>query len=260
MKEINTYDDNLEGGELPDFRAVNPFTVPSDYFEEAAAHIKRVCQLPFVGDDVPLSDSSISPTYFEDLSIQIKLRISLEEILSERKASGFDIPADYFPEAEQEILSAVKLDTLVSTPQETTFQVDSQYFDSLSTRIKERIASESSALENKPEPAKVVSIRPWIKYTAAAACVLCILSIGAYFGRNSDQATSPVVQTAVAETSLSAISDDELVDYIAFNNDSDDLHYYVDYIYASDQEQDEDEVRCSELEDKDLEAYIKHML
>lgn len=261
MKEINTYDDNLEGGELPDFRAVNPFTVPSDYFEEAAAHIKRVCQLPFVEDVAPLSDPSISPTYFEDLTTQIKLRISLEEILSERKTSGFDLPADYFPEAEQEILSAVKLDTLVGASQEDIFQVeDNQYFDSLSTRIKERIASESSDLQNNPEPVKVVSIKPWIKYTAAAACLICVLSIGAYFGLNSDQAASPVVQTAVAETSLSTISDDELVDYIAFNNDSDDLHYYVDYIYASDQEQNEDEVRCSELEDKDLEAYIKHML
>lgn len=260
MKEINTYDDNLEGGELPDFRDVNPFTVPSDYFEEAAAHILRVCQLPPFQTDASLSDPNISPTYFEDLSAQIKLRISLEEILSKENASSFDVPANYFDEAEQEILSAVKLDTLVGTPQEDIFQVDSKYFDSLSTRIKHRIASESSTLENKPEPAKVVSIKPWIKYTAVAACLLCVLSIGAYFGLNSEHAASPVVQTAAAESSLSSISDDELVDYLAYNNDSDGLQYYADYIYVNDESQEQDKVRCSELADEDLEAYIKHML
>lgn len=258
MKENNTYEDNLEGGNLPDFRGLNPFTVPSDYFEEAAAHMQRLCKLPQLTDEALFTDNSIPPTYFDDLTAQIKLRISLDNIVSEERNAGFDVPANYFADAQDEISAAVKLDTILAPDLADGFTVESNYFDSLSSRIAQRISADAADVAIPADrPEKVISIRRWMKYSAAA-CLLFVLSIGAYFGLTSEQAATTVVQTAAAESSLSAISNDELVDYLAFNNDSDGLEYYVDYIYVNDDDQ--DELKCSELEDKDLEAYIKHML
>ncbi|MCL7989120.1 hypothetical protein M8998_14320 [Sphingobacterium sp. lm-10] len=257
MKENNTYEDNLEGGSLPDFRDVNPFLVPSDYFEEAAAHLKRLCQLPQMTDDELPSDNSLSPTYFEDLTAQIKLRISLDEILSDNEEAGFDVPADYFDESQEEIFSAVKLNTLLAKSPEDGFTVENNYFDSLSTRITQRIATVSENEEKTAKPERVISIQRWMKYSAAA-CLLFVLSIGAYFGLNSEQAVTPVAQQAMAEPSLDAISDDELIGYLALNNDHDHLDYFVEYIYDNDENA--EEKVCSKLDEQDLEAYINQML
>lgn len=257
MKEINTYDDNLEGGKLPDFSAVNPFTVPSDYFEEAAAQIKSICKLPHIDHDAHPADDTLPNTYFDDLTTQIKLRISLDDILSDNKNLGFDVPTNYFLDAQEEIISTVKLHRILPVALEDGFAVDRNYFDSLSARITQRIAIEDQDNEKPSAPTPVVSIQRWMKYTAAAS-LLFVLSMGAYFGLNSEQEVAPAAQTVAVEASLSEISDDELMNYLAYDNDHDELQYYVDYLYENDEDQDEE--ACSKLEDKDLEAYIKHML
>ncbi len=258
MKELNTYDDNLEGGQLPDLLGVNPFTVPSNYFEETAAHLRRLCKLPANENDAQLTDPANAPTYFQDLADQIKLRISLEEVLSTDKDAGFEVPAHYFEEAPQEILSAVKLETLFESADSDGLIVDKDYFKTLNYNIMQRVAAESNRLENTSTKAtKIFPIRRWMKYTAAA-CLLFVLSIAAFMTLNKEENVSPVAQKALAEPSFEAISDDELIGYLALNNDHDHLDYFVEYIYDNDENA--EEKACSKYNDQELEAYINQML
>jgi hypothetical protein len=73
---------------------INPFTVPSDYFEELPESIGSAILLDSIGKKQAIPEH-VQPLYFEELTQDITSAISLEN-LQIKKEDPFLVPADYF--------------------------------------------------------------------------------------------------------------------------------------------------------------------
>lgn len=286
MKENNTYHEHTEGPKLPKSFCVNPFAIPENYFEESARQI--LSQIRIDGQANGKGTSFVVPEgyfdqlqqnilaqtrigtssvedkaftvpddYFGRLSSSIKNRIAEEDLKAVVKDTGFAVPEDYFEQAASQIQSTVSFDRITKST-EGGFIVEDDYFGKLTANITERISKEDTvALMPAVEeiPVRRIGVNRWIKY-ASAACILAILSLGVYFGSNNPDSTTATDLYASEELKLENISDQELIDYLAMNGDSDDLFYFAEYI---DDLELENEIGI-DLEDEDLEDYLKHML
>lgn len=90
-----------EAPQLAKLKKSNPFTVPSNYFEELG---ERINQSVFISS-LPKSEQTGFNTpanYFETLESQIKSRILLEQF-KDGKQEGFDVPKGYFEKLQQNI-------------------------------------------------------------------------------------------------------------------------------------------------------------
>lgn len=287
MKENNTYHEHAEDPKLPKSSYVNPFVVPDNYFEESARQITSRIQIekqvnnteqPF---SVPKGyfeqlqknilaqikittlstdtvDFKIPEGYFEQLSSGIKNKIAEEALKAKVTKTGFSVPEDYFEQAASQIKDTVSLDKIKQST-EGGFTLEENYFDKLTAKINERVAQEITSTTistSSPEetPIRRIGVNRWIKY-ASAACIMAILSLGIYFGLDSDAVKDHYM---ASEVKLDDIPDEELMDYLAMNSNSDDLLHFVEYIYQHDLDQDNE--FSADLEDQDLEDYINYML
>ena len=119
---------------LAAIKRVNPFVVPSEYFES-------------------LTDAINSRTLIESVRFE--------------SAEKFNIPSDYFQKLPTRIEERIALETIQSLVPSTGFTVPEAYFSSLSEHIKTKLA------EQKPERKKNI-FKSWISYSAAACITLVV--------------------------------------------------------------------------------------
>jgi len=124
---------------------VNPFTVPSAYFESLNENLNTLAKLEsvrFENED----EFNLPENYFNQLAEKIEDRIAMEAIQNMAHTEGFKVP--------------------------------DAYFTSLTERINLRI-------EEKKAPAKLKEMFPsWMRYSAAAS-VAFVIGIFFYFNSSS---------------------------------------------------------------------------
>lgn len=146
MKTENSDKDWLkEAPTLAKISRVNPFTVPSAYFESLNENLNTLAKLEsirFENED----EFNLPENYFNQLAERIEDRIAMEAIQNMAHTEGFKVP--------------------------------DAYFTSLTERINSRI-------EEKKVPAKLKEMFPsWMRYSAAASVVL-VIGIFFYFNSSS---------------------------------------------------------------------------
>lgn len=146
MKTENSDKDWLkEAPTLAKISRVNPFTVPSAYFESLNENLNTLAKLEsvrFENED----EFNLPENYFNQLAEKIEDRIAMEAIQNMAHTEGFKVP--------------------------------DAYFTSLTERINLRI-------EEKKAPAKLKEMFPsWMRYSAAAS-VAFVIGIFFYFNSSS---------------------------------------------------------------------------
>jgi len=104
--------------------------------------------------------------YFESLSEEVNARILIESARFET-AEEFNIPANYFENLSSRIEERIAIEDIQSIVPFTGFSVPETYFTDLSERIQSKLT------EQKPEKKKNV-FKSWISYSAAACITLVL--------------------------------------------------------------------------------------
>ena len=104
--------------------------------------------------------------YFESLNDQLNSRILIESARFEAEEK-FNIPADYFQKLPSRIEERITIEAIQSLVPSTGFTVPEAYFSELSERIQTKLA------EQKPER-KINIFKSWISYSAAACITLVL--------------------------------------------------------------------------------------
>ena len=104
--------------------------------------------------------------YFESLTDQLNSRILIESARFE-SAEKFNIPADYFQKLPSRIEERIAIETIQSMVPSTGLTVPEAYFTNLSERIQSKLA------EQRPEIKKNI-FKSWISYSAAACITLVL--------------------------------------------------------------------------------------
>ncbi len=278
MKENNTYHDGMEGLNLPESLRVTPFVTPDNYFE--ALSINLIARTSLEGkippEEIPFSvpndyfsqltdriqsqakittytdntDAWETPTgYFENLADQIQTRIRVETIADQE--NDFSVPMGYFEQLSERIEARQFEDKLRTTISTDGFVAPDQYFSKLTAGITAKITQEDAAVvpTRGTTVVRKINIQSWVQY-AAAACVATILGLTSY--------NAVVDHNAVDATQshLAAVPDEEIINYLASSNTSDDMLYIMEYIVEPAKE----EAVCSEVKDNDIEDYLNYML
>lgn len=102
--------------------------------------------------------------YFESLSDEVNARILIESARFE-SAEEFNIPSNYFENLSSRIEERIAIENIHSIVPSTGFSVPETYFKDLSERIQSKLA------EQKPERKKNI-FKSWISYSAAACITL----------------------------------------------------------------------------------------
>ena len=270
MKENKTYHEGTGGLNLPESCCVNPFTVPSSYFETLTDNISFHIQMDKWKGET--NGGFTTPEgYFE---VSQNLLLTQSKLNALKGNSNFEVPKDYFSHLEGQIMSQVKL---VSLPKEEVFDIPKGYFEHLQERVESRIFEErlkdlspttgfqipegyfdnltqeisaKTTSATGSRPVRQLSIQRWIQY-AAAACVAFVLGLGSY---NAIVEQPDTIHVATA--SLTSIPEDEIINYLAFSSDSEDIIYYMEYLY---QPGDSEGIGV-QVEEEDIEDYLNYML
>ena len=104
--------------------------------------------------------------YFESLSEDVNARILIESARFE-SAEEFNIPANYFNSLPSKIIERIAIENIQSLVPAPGFSVPEAYFTDLSERIQSKLA------EQKPERKKNI-FKSWISYSAAACITLVL--------------------------------------------------------------------------------------
>ncbi|SMG20258.1 hypothetical protein [Sphingobacterium psychroaquaticum] len=273
MKENNTYHDDMEDLNLPDVMRVNPFAVPLEYFADLSQKINSQVQLEKLRDGAA-SSFTVPENYFQNLEQQILSTVKLDKQIGSHTSDGFSVPEDYFDTLSASIRVQVKFDNLL--PAES-FTVPTGYFDELENNIHgqvreaalrdrvqetgfsmpngylENLTKEIKAKTSAPQvttPVRRLNFQKWVQY-AAAACVATVLGVTSYQAIVTEDP-----QTVAAQAPLQQVSDAEILNYLAYSMDSNDLMYVMKSIY---QPKDEEEIGKN-VDKDDIEDYLKYML
>ncbi|EOR92501.1 hypothetical protein ADIARSV_4306 [Arcticibacter svalbardensis MN12-7] len=119
---------------------------------------------------------TVPTDYFNEMQHQLSSRIKLESMYGTNSAEIFEVPDQYFEELEGHILTSIKAEQFKDNIKEDGFTVPEGYFNSLQASIQQKIANQP----NKKE-VKIRRLVPsWLSY-AAAACLIISISTGLYF-------------------------------------------------------------------------------
>lgn len=276
MKENNTYHEGMEGTNLPESLRVNPFSVPTDYFETLTSTItaqiglegkvppeaqafsvpdayfgqltKRItAQVALAKPDEEAQSWSTPKGYFETLQDNIQSRIKVETIV--QKLESFVTPAGYFESLSERIQSKVFEDNLRSTIAVDGFSAPALYFEKLSANITAKVKATSAETVMEDKPVRRMYAQRWIQYVAAA-CVATVLGTASY------NAVIEHDEVDVTETHLASIEEEEIVNYLTSSKGNDDLLYIMEYIYQPA----ESEGVCSKIKEDDIEDYLNYTL
>lgn len=275
MKENNTYHEGMEGANLPESLRVNPFSVPTDYFETLTSTItaqiglegkvppeaqtfsvpdayfgqlteRITAQVAFAKPDEEAQSWSTPEGYFETLQDTIQSRIKVETIAQQE---SFVAPTGYFESLGERIQGKVFEDNLRSTVAVDGFTAPTLYFEKLTANISAKVKATSAETVVEDKPVRRMYAQRWIQY-AAAACVATVLGTASY------NAVIEHNEVDVTETHLAAIEEEEIVNYLTSSKGNDDLLYIMEYIYQPA----ESEGVCSKIKEDDIEDYLNYTL
>lgn len=154
---------------------------------------------------------SVPEHYFDELQEHLSSRIGLEQISD----GGFIIPDAYFENLPSQIEGRIFLETIKEQNTSGGFEVPLGYFEGLSNTISSRVGESKS-------PAKVVKIRSWVQY-AAAACITVAIGSGIFL--NNFYSQSKVTQRAISE-----IPDEAIVNYLQLHSDAADTPVILEHL------------------------------
>ena len=178
---------------------------------------------------------TVPGNYFEDLQGQLMGRIKLEHL----RSTGFTTPEGYFDNLNDRIIAAAKMDTRRDEIAAGGFDVPGGYFSGLQDKIVSR------ATVSKPAPAKVIGMRRWWSY-AAAACVTAVIGVGIFLNTASNS----------IDSKLSRIPEDEIVHYLQTHSDTGDFPIILDNM-----SQNVSSLKVeSDLSDEEIEQYLQSTL
>lgn len=147
MKENNTYNEELGGKNLPDSLRVNPFLVPTNFFEEQEAQIfsqLRFCKLiKSSPEDSSAQDAhldSVPNGYFNTLADNIFAKIAEQDLKDKVATDGFAVPDQYFDALDQDVQTRIAEENLKSIVPTLEFEVPEQYFSTAEDQIFSQLA------------------------------------------------------------------------------------------------------------------------
>jgi len=271
MEGNNTYHEGMEELNLPQSLGGNPFAVPPNYFEDLAENIRA--QAKITGMNLQENAFSVPDDYFQNVTATLIATAKIENKIGQHKNGGMEQPKDYFNDLSARIKAQVNLDTLAG---QETFHVPTGYFDQLTENMQAKVAEEklrdkvstpgfttpdgyfekltktlqdkTTTAPQKETPIRQLPIQRWIRY-AAAACVATVLGVASY------QAIAPQAEEVKQTEQLAGVSDKEILNYLSYAMDSNDLMYVMESIYQPNEE----EVGLS-VDKEDIEDYLKYML
>ena len=272
MEGNNTYYEGMEELNLPQSLGANPFTVPKNYFEDLTQQLQA--QAKITGKNLQENTFSVPNDYFQNVTETLIATVAIENKIGQGQDQGMQVPTDYFNDLATRIKTQVKID---APAQKEAFNVPAGYFDQLTTDIQGRIAEEklreqasttgfstpsdyfeqltqklqhqTTTTAQQDKPVRMLSIQRWIRY-AAAASVATVLGLASYY------AIAPQAEELNQQEQLAGVSDKEILNYLAYTMDSNDLIYVMESIY---QPKEEEEVGLS-VDKEDIEDYLKYML
>jgi hypothetical protein len=104
--------------------------------------------------------------YFESLTDELNSRILIESARFE-SAEQFNIPADYFQNLSSRIEKRIAIEAIQSLVPSPGFSVPEAYFSELSERIQTKLAKQRPERKNN-------IFKSWISYSAAACITLVL--------------------------------------------------------------------------------------
>lgn len=174
----------------------NPFSVPEGYFSALSDRLLINIKIYAEQADTSINSARVPDGYFNDLSSQI-----LNEIKNQDK-------------------SVEEFTLLSSLRDKNVFSVPEGYFESLSDQVLSKIAHRTT---------KVISIKSWMKYAAAAviAGVMAITGLQIYNGSDANkqvasndklptyiQSSFQYKTLAQVNEGIASLSDDQIVKYL----------------------------------------------
>jgi len=270
MEGNNTYHEGMEELNLPQLLGGNPFTVPPNYFDTLGQQIQA--QAKIERTNLKKNTFSVPDDYFQNVNATLIATAKLENKIKPQQNGGMELPSDYFIDLSARIKAQVSFDSIA---QQESFTVPPAYFDHLTENIQAKVAEEklrdkvsttgfttpagyfekltktlqeTTTVVNKETPIRSLNIQRWVRY-AAAACVATVLGIASY------QAIAPQAEEVKQTERLANVSDKEILNYLSYAMDSNDLMYVMESIYQPDEE----EVGLS-VDKEDIEDYLKYML
>lgn len=224
-----------------------PYRVPAGYFEEFPAKVLRLTNPDepqfSLGKDKPLA-FSVPEGYFDSFAQNLLSRIKMEAAAIPEKnrtetavpAQGrtesaaeeladlspilagisrempFRVPADYF-----ETMSPVEA-MLTGVKEKITYTVPQGYFDNLAENILIQVARTGAKKTTEvKEPARIVTMRTWMRYATAAVVAGLIFTFG-WLRFNHHTGNHPATAVDIAGN-LVKVSDQELQSYLDNHND-----------------------------------------
>lgn len=263
MKEKNTYSSDFDRLMAQSKSAhINPFIVPSDFFEEQERNIQNLIRLENRVSKTSSTGFNVPDDYFEQFEENIRSRV--REVDFEKKLktsvvdSGFSTPSVYFNELEDDILVRIKEQELRKKITTEGFTTPKEYFEKVNQKIKEQIQNPTK------QEAPIISFKKkkinWSKFSTAA--IILIIGVGtllSYFGIESSfnlLSKSPVSVTAV---NLHNISDEDIVNYLTQIADNAEELLHLTQI-VEDKTGQSLNLNSEMSRDEDIQEYLKYML
>jgi hypothetical protein len=157
----------------------------------------------FLNDDLKRNPFAVDENYFNQLQEDILAQIKLPQT----NETGFTIPDNYQENLTQKLLSEVKL-TALKQESSDLFAVPSYYFEAFDEKIISKTTSKK---------ARIFTLSV-VKY-ASAAIILLALSFGVYLNYQNTQTVN---------YKLSTIPDEEIVNYLKFHSDANDVNLIIE--------------------------------
>lgn len=259
---------------------IHPYKVSPSYFEtlpdEVINRLKAIKQtaLPFL-DPVQKNPFETPPGYFESLSDHVLNRIHALQASSPKeelealspllvqidKTPPFAKPGDFFEELPSDVLAGVhaidfvnhELETLPlilsAVNKENIYKVPDSYFNTLPLQILNKINQQQNRLISSDFKRRL------IRY-AMAALIAGVIAVGTWeFFQNKPTAINDNGLTGINKISdTEKISDDEIVNYLEFNEDT--LSENNNSNAVPDFKEEEVKELLADLSDDELQQYL----
>lgn len=143
MKENNTYNNELGGKNLPDSLRVNPFLIPTNFFEEQESRIISQIRMEKLIGEVNETDeqnATLPSRYFENLTDSIFAKIAEQNLKDKILEDGFAVPNQYFDQLAQNTETNILEEKLKSNVPMLEFRVPENYFSTAEEQIFAKLA------------------------------------------------------------------------------------------------------------------------
>jgi hypothetical protein len=97
-----------EAPTLAKLKRSNPFTVPTNYFDELSQRTESLIFIESLSKK-DIQGFSVPNNYFETLHEQISSRIAIEQLTATANEGGFKVPEGYFNQLQADITAKTKL-------------------------------------------------------------------------------------------------------------------------------------------------------